>query len=132
MNVDPQIRQVIVGRVITELRKQARLSQEEFAARVGVSQPTLSRFERGTHSPDLVQFSAMAAVLGRSEVELQQVIDQALHRTREAAAGATRTTPGQGTVWATALKVAGIVGIAGLAAFAVAAVLAELDEDEDA
>jgi DNA-binding XRE family transcriptional regulator len=45
---NPRLKQAAdVGRLVTEGRRRAKLSQEEFASRVGISRKTLSDLERG-------------------------------------------------------------------------------------
>lgn len=122
---DSPVYRLTLGRVIASLRKEAGLGQETFAADIGVSQPTLSRIERGEAATDSETFRRVAARVGRSAGELHDLVDDALHRAEQAAAGATHGIPGTGSVWGTALAVAGAVGIAGLVAFAVAAALTE-------
>ncbi len=127
----PELRQLVIGQVIAGLRKQSRKSQEEFADEIGVSQPTLSRIERGKAVPDILLFVEIADALDMEASDLHDAIDDAVRRTRDAAAGATNQTSGSDTVWSAALKVAGVVGVAGLVAFAVAAALKAIDEDDD-
>jgi transcriptional regulator with XRE-family HTH domain len=52
------------------IRKARGLSQVELAHRVGVEQPTISRFERGSESITLRQVKAIADVLGVSVADL--------------------------------------------------------------
>lgn len=129
-NVDPRVRRVVIGKVIGALRERAGMSQMAFAHAIGVSQPTLSRFERGTSVPDMVQMAAIERELGLPPGGLNAKVEETLRRTRKAAQGATEGANGT-SVWSNALKIAGIAGIAGLAAFAIAAVLTLEDREEE-
>ena len=51
---------------ITQERKRLGLSQEALAARVGVSQKSISKYERGTRRPTYETLTAMAAVFNVS------------------------------------------------------------------
>lgn len=51
---------------ITQERKKLGLSQEALAARVGVSQKSISKYERGTRRPTYETLTAMAAVFNVS------------------------------------------------------------------
>ena len=126
-DVEPHVYQLVLGKVIAALRKQRGISQEAFAALIYVSQPTLSRIERGQSMPNALVFRQIAAALDLSTDELNGYVDRALDRTRQAAAGATGKRVGSAAL-KTALGVAGIVGLAGLAGFAIAALLAEDEE----
>ena len=128
MNVDPKVHRMVIGKVIATLRKRKEVGQSDFAKAIGVSQPTLSRLERGQMAPDVVLFSHIADALGLSSTELHRLVEDSLERAQQAAEGATRQSAGSDSVWSTALRIAGVVGLAGLAAFAVAAAL---NDDED-
>lgn len=129
MNTDEErVYALVLGKVVGELRKQAQVSQEQFAEKVGASQPTLSRIERGTTLPDALQHRKIAAALGLTETELNARVDQAMERTREAAEGALNDKKGG---WKTVLGVAGLVGLGGLAGFAVSALLKTWEFQEE-
>ena len=49
---------------MSEERKKLGLSQEELAARVGVSQKSISKYERGTRRPSYETLTAMASLFG--------------------------------------------------------------------
>lgn len=49
---------------LMELRKYYALSQEELAARIGVSRQTLSKYETGESLPDIEKCKALADVFG--------------------------------------------------------------------
>jgi transcriptional regulator with XRE-family HTH domain len=57
------IRQV-VGKNVRRYRKQAELSQEELAARIGVEQGYVSRLEAGKRNPTIVTIWHAAEALG--------------------------------------------------------------------
>ncbi|MDF5729746.1 MAG: helix-turn-helix domain-containing protein [Rhizonema sp. PD38] len=63
------INQPEVGNLICELRQATGLTQEQFAAVLGVTYPTVNRWERGRSRP-----SPMA--IRRIEEKLQEVGDQ--------------------------------------------------------
>ena len=131
-DVDPRVYRLILGKVVAGLRKNHGISQLEFAKRIGVSQPTLSRIERGQAVPDVLLFGRIAENLGLTPAELHEVVEESLRRAQEAAAGATHQAANSESLWTTAFAIAGLVGLAGLVAFAVAAALKDLqDEDED-
>ena len=127
-DVEPRVYRLVLGKVVAALRKQRGISQETFALLINVSQPTLSRIERGQSMPDALTIRRIATALDLSTDELHRYVDNALERTRLAAAGATGRQAGISAL-KTALGVAGLVGLAGLVGFAIAALLAE-EEDE--
>lgn len=122
-----QVEQAVFGQVVARLRKRRGLSQQVFAGRIGISQPQLSRIERGAAAPSSGLFDRMAFALDLHPDELQVLFEEALGRTRRAASRVMDRDEGAG-VWATALKVAGMAGVVALAAFAVAALL---EDDRD-
>lgn len=73
-----------LGGLLTSLRRARGWSQPEFAARVGVSQQTVSRWEQGASRPRFKELPALAAIL---ETELTS-LEEAAGYTREANAGA--------------------------------------------
>lgn len=118
---------LVLGKVVAELRKRQGDSQETFAAKTGLTQPTLSRLERGKSMPDAFAHRQIARALGLTETELNQRVDEVMKRTEEAAAGALQEEGDGG--WKTVLSVAGLVGLGGLVGFAVAALLKTWPED---
>lgn len=62
--------QVSIGRFIAELRKGKKLTQEQFAERLGVNNRTVSRWENGHCMPDLALLGIIADELGVSISEL--------------------------------------------------------------
>ncbi len=116
--------------MIAALRARSGLSQNVMAGQAGIRQSTLSRIERGQLVPDVFLFSRLAKTIGLSAAELQRHVDEAIKRTREAAADVTPNQKSSGgTWWKAALAVAGIVGVSGLAAYAVSAMFQESEED---
>jgi len=57
--------QMAFGRVISNLRREAGLSQEELAYRCNLHRTYISQLERGLKSPTLTTISALAHVLER-------------------------------------------------------------------
>lgn len=62
--------QAQLGERIRKLRKQAGLTQKELAERSGIGRVTLSRLERGDHSPRYGTLVALAEALGVSVTDL--------------------------------------------------------------
>ena len=60
----------LVGRNFARIRRLKGLTQEEIAARSGVSQQYLSGLERGHRNPTVIMLYEIAQVLGVSVVEL--------------------------------------------------------------
>jgi transcriptional regulator with XRE-family HTH domain len=58
------------GRVLRAARLKAKLTQEELAARVGMSRPSLANVERGNQRVALHQFAELAAAVGADPVDL--------------------------------------------------------------
>ena len=63
---DSEKLQATVGRLISEVRWQQRMTQNELSLRCGVSQENLSRIERGKQNLSLEQLSRIADGLGVS------------------------------------------------------------------
>ncbi len=82
------------GRRLTERRHEARLTQEHFAALVGVSQQTVGLWEQGRRYPTLTHVAQVQAVLYQ-EVRRVRAREQALRRFRQARR--TRQAARQGT-----------------------------------
>lgn len=55
---------------IIELRKEAGLTQEQLADKIGISAPHLSEMERGVKNVSMVRLSQIATALGVSTAEL--------------------------------------------------------------
>ena len=60
----------IIGRTLQFARRSRFPDQRAFAARVGISQPTLSRIESGTGNLSVVQLRNLAEALGLSASEI--------------------------------------------------------------
>lgn len=127
--VDPRVYRLVLGKVVAALRGKRGFSQEDFASSIGVSQPTLSRIERGRSMPDHLTMRRIATAFGMSVDQLDHYIDQTIARTRKAAEGTTERKKGVSAL-KTALAVAGIVGLSGLIGYVVAALIAEEDDEE--
>jgi len=59
-----------VGRRIQTIRLESKLSQEELADLVGVDQSTVSHWESGHHSPDVLQVIRLLRALNISASDL--------------------------------------------------------------
>jgi transcriptional regulator with XRE-family HTH domain len=59
-----------VGRKVRQLRRVQDLSQDDLAARVGVSRNTISRFETGTRLPSIEMLEKLATELGVKVTDL--------------------------------------------------------------
>lgn len=59
-----------IGNKILELRKQHNLSQEQLAEKMGVARQTISKWELGETSPDLVQSKLLSQIFNVSLDEL--------------------------------------------------------------
>ncbi|MBP5654613.1 MAG: helix-turn-helix transcriptional regulator [Clostridiales bacterium] len=76
----------MLGSRIKELRKKNHLNQDDLAEMIGISRPTLSRWERNEAAPDLEQLRRIADAFGISVSELledQESQDKDLDRTEE-------------------------------------------------
>lgn len=58
------------GRRLRAARRKAKLTQEELAARVGMSRPSLANVERGNQRVALHQFAELAAAVGAAPIDL--------------------------------------------------------------
>ena len=61
---------IAFGRRVTELRKKASLSQEQFAFKCGVDRTYIGTIERGEKSPTLNTIAKIAKALGITKSEL--------------------------------------------------------------
>jgi transcriptional regulator with XRE-family HTH domain len=123
-NAEATVYALVVGRVIASLRERAGWSQADLAGRVGLTQSTLSRVERGQAQPDVFTFHKVAGAFGMRTCDLQYHVDDALWRSEEAARGVIGKAPKKDVPWwQAALTAAGIAGLGGLVAFAVGAAL---------
>ena len=71
-----------ISRLVRELRERTGLSQEKFAARLGVTFPTINRWEHGKAKPSplaLMQIKDLLKVIGkRGHVLLEEYFDEDL------------------------------------------------------
>ncbi len=84
-----------LGQVIRKYRKMKNLSQEEMAARLGVSAPAVNKWENGNSMPDIMMLAPIARLLGittdellsfseeLTEKEIKDIIDEADRRLKE-------------------------------------------------
>ena len=61
---------VFLGRKIADARRNARLTQNDLAARVGVTAQAVSKWEQGRSCPDIAILDEIADALGISLIEL--------------------------------------------------------------
>lgn len=66
-----------VGHVLARLRRARRLTGAELAYQVGMSQPKISRIERGVHSPAPKDIAAIAKALGVDEGTTRRLTQRA-------------------------------------------------------
>jgi len=76
--VPPEVYRNALGCCVAALRRHQGWTQQAFADAVGVSQATLSRWERGTAVPDAVQLRDAAGVLSTTVADLSNLIDRVL------------------------------------------------------
>ena len=62
--------QIKIGKFIAELRKEKKLTQEQLAEKLGVTQKSVSRWETGRNMPDLSILQVLSAELGITVSEL--------------------------------------------------------------
>ena len=62
--------QVKIGKFISELRKERKLTQEQLAEKLGVSQKSVSRWETGKNMPDMSLLQGLSLELGITVSEL--------------------------------------------------------------
>lgn len=70
-----------LGQRIKALRKHQNLTQQEFAARLGVTQPTVHRWEKGAFEPDTATLRLLADTAGISVSEFRYGHDGGERRT---------------------------------------------------
>lgn len=59
-----------IGKFIAELRKEKKLTQEQLAEQIGVTDKSISRWENGRNMPDLSLFKPLCKILGITINEL--------------------------------------------------------------
>lgn len=126
---ESQVYALVLGMLIMRLREKRQLTQAQLADRIGVTQSTLSRIERGQVQPEPFVLKQIATAFEMTTGEFDEHVDEAYKRTQRAASDTVREA-GKQPWWQVALQVAGIAGLAGLVAFAVAAVLNDLEADQ--
>lgn len=126
---ESQVYALVLGILIMRMRERHELTQAQLAEKIGVTQSTLSRIERGQVQPEPFIIRQLADAFGMTTAEFDGRVDEAYKRTQRAAKDTVREE-GKLPWWQVALQAAGLAGLAGLVAFAVAAVLNELEEDE--
>lgn len=126
---ESQVYALVLGMLIMRLREKRALTQAQLAERIGVTQSTLSRIERGQVQPEPFVIKQLAAAFEMTTGEFDEHVDEAYKRTQRAASDTVKEG-GKQPWWQVALQVAGIAGLAGLVAFAVAAVLNDLEAEQ--
>jgi len=66
----PQMDKTAIGHKISSMRKERGLTQKALAEKLHVSDKTVSKWETGTHFPDIAMIEDLAAALEISAVEL--------------------------------------------------------------
>jgi transcriptional regulator with XRE-family HTH domain len=74
----------LFGRVLRDVRKGQRLSQEQLAFESGYHPTYIGQLERGTKSPSLRALMSLAAALHTPASELLQRLEATLPKTRSA------------------------------------------------
>jgi putative transcriptional regulator len=77
------IEQPAIGQLIRELRQTLKLTQEKFAAQLGVSFPTINRWEKGHATPSPLALRQLDTLL----YQLSQSPDAALRERSQAMRG---------------------------------------------
>src|SRR5687768_13944132 len=117
---EAEVYALVVGRVILHLRQTRGWSQDVLARAVGLTQPTLSRFERGQGLPDVHVLRRFAYAFGMPTAQLAGYIDEAFGRTEHVARTTLATAQKKNRPWwHAAVLSAGLAGFTGLVAFAV-------------
>lgn len=68
---------LLVGRILADVREQARVTQLELARRLGKPQSFVSAYERGQRRVDLLEFLRIADVL---RVDAEQIFARIVER----------------------------------------------------
>jgi transcriptional regulator with XRE-family HTH domain len=128
----PRPDQAVLGQVIAGLRKARKINQGELAARIGLTQSTLSRIESGLAIPDALMLRSLAHALGVTPNELFELVGKGVDKTRLLAGTADKRVAkaGESDWWTTGLMVLGAIGLGALVAGAVAALL-EASKESD-
>jgi len=75
---------VIVGKRISELRKQCGLTQKELAERIHVTDKAISKWERGLNFPELTLLEPLAAALDTTVIHLLSLEEASNHEVADA------------------------------------------------
>jgi transcriptional regulator with XRE-family HTH domain len=107
---------MVLGRTIAELRDRHGLSQVALANQAGLTQPTLSRIEKGATNPELHTLRRIAKAFGMATPALVAQAEAAFARTAQTAQGAG-ASPAQSDMpwWQAALGALGVASVVGLA-----------------
>lgn len=70
------INQPQIGKLIRELRLEAGLTQEQFATELGVTYPTINRWENGRTKPSPLAVQKIVAVLRRMGVRGKDLLER--------------------------------------------------------
>lgn len=73
-------KQPIIGQLIRSLRQQLGLTQEQFAARLGVTFPTINRWENGRAAPSPMAIRLIQAELSQLDDRGQGLLSQYFQR----------------------------------------------------
>ena len=120
---ESQVFGYVLGTVVERLRRQRGWTQGDLAARVGVSQPVISRIEAGKAQPDAYVYGRLAAAFGLTVQQLEAYAKEAVSATKRAAEAVSERKP-----WDDVVGVVGTIGLIGLIGFAVAAMLGGDDD----
>lgn len=121
---EAEVYALVAGRVVAHLRQGRGWSQQDLARAVGLTQPTLSRIERGQGLPDVHVARRIALAFGMTTADLVARVDDAFARTEQVARAQLRPDAQKKRPWwQGALLAGGAAGLAGLVAFAVSSAL---------
>lgn len=71
---EAQYLDIAIGALIETRRRKKKLTQQKLAAKIGISQPRLSRIEASTSIITLHELRALEAVLGKIESDAEAVV----------------------------------------------------------
>jgi len=80
MSSKPTLEKKAVGSFLRECRKEHRMKQDDVAKEAGITQPQLSRIEKGFHSPQLSTLKRLATVLSRTPEEEMAIMQETLYK----------------------------------------------------
>ena len=64
------------GKVISDLRKEARISQEELADRASIHRTYVSQIERGLKSPTIAVLTKLAKALSTTPSKIMKLVEE--------------------------------------------------------